>query len=189
VDRTGRHDNARQSDVVVVLGARIEANGQPSSDLASRITHGIELWKAGLAPFIICTGGFKDERLSAAAVCRRTAIQRGVPADRIALADGTMNTVEDAQATARVMAEHGWHTAILVSHPLHLFRTHWLFKRVGVESVISPTAARIDRIPLSLRLWYTAREVGAVVATAVDLQRWLPPEWRTRLQQWSYRLP
>lgn len=188
VDRFGSRDDTRKSDVVVVLGARVEGNGQPGSDLASRISHAVEVWQAGYAPYIICTGGFKNERLSAAAVCRRLAIQRGVPADRVFLADGTTNTLEDAQATARVMAEHGWQTAILVSHPLHLFRTHWLFERAGVETVTSPTSAQVDRIPLALRLWYTAREAGAIVATALDLQRWLPENWKTRLWEWSYRL-
>ena len=100
--------------------------------------HAVEVWKAGQAPHMICTGGFKNERLSAAAVCRRVAIQLGVPAERIVLADGTSNTAEDAHAAAQVMAERGWRTAILVSHPLHLFRARWLFEREGVTGCHQP---------------------------------------------------
>ena len=189
VDRVGRRDAARKSDVIVVLGARVEADGQPSSDLSSRIAHAVEVWKAGHAPNMICTGGFKDERLSAAAVCKRLAIGLGVPAERIWLADGTANTAEDAQAAAQVMAAHGWRTAILVSHPLHLFRALWLFQREGVSAVTSPTSTQIERIAPEWRIWYTAREVGAVVATELDLRSWLPASWKLRLQKWNAALP
>ncbi|PKO23829.1 MAG: YdcF family protein, partial [Chloroflexi bacterium HGW-Chloroflexi-1] len=146
VDRLGRHDDARPADVIVVLGARVEANGRPGSDLTSRTFHAVDLWQAGLAPQLICTGGFKDEPLSAAAVCRRFAIELGMPAGDVWLADGTRNTIEDAQTTAQVMVAHGWRTAILVSHPLHLYRARWLFRRAGVDAVTSPTSTETKRI-------------------------------------------
>jgi uncharacterized SAM-binding protein YcdF (DUF218 family) len=189
IDRAGRHDAATRSDVIVVLGARVEGDGSPGPDLTSRVAHAVVVWRAGHAPNIICTGGFKDERLSAAAVCRRLAIQQGVPAERVFLADGTTNTAEDAQAAARVMAAHGWRTAILVSHPLHIFRSLWLFQRAGVTAVASPTSTQVDRIAAPLRLWYTAREAGAIMATVLDGWGWLPTNWRVRLQNVSHGLP
>ena len=189
VNSLGQRDEARQSDVIAVLGARVEGDGQPSPDLRSRVLHAVDVWKAGLAPYLICTGGFKDEWLSAAAVCRRLAIERGVPANRVFLADGTTNTVEDAQVAAAVMADHGWRTAILVSHPLHLFRARWLFQREGIDAVTSPTSTLVERIDLPLRIWYSVRETGAIVGTAFDIWRWLPPGWKTQMYKWSYGLP
>lgn len=189
IDRAGRRDDAASGDAIVVLGARVEWDGRPSADLASRVAHAVAVWQAGYAPNLICTGGFKNERLSAAAVCRRLAIQAGVAAERIFLADGTSNTAEDAQAAARVMAEHGWRTAIVVSHPLHIFRTLWLFRRAGVNAIASPTSTRVDDIDPLLRLWYTLREAGAVIATVLDGWGWLPVDWRIRLQNISHGLP
>ncbi len=189
VDRAGRTDTASRGDVIVVLGARVEANGAAGPDLASRVLHAVELWRAGQAPYLICTGGFKGERLSAAAVCRRLAIQQGVPAERIWLGDGTTNTAEDAQAAAQLMAVHGWRTAIVVSHPLHIFRTLWLFRRAGVSAVAIPTFTGVDDIAPSLRLWYTAREVGAIVATVLEEWGWLPANWRMQFQNVSHALP
>ncbi len=186
VDRLGRRDEARPADAIVVLGARVTADGQPGPDLRSRTLHGIALWQAGYAPYLICTGGFKNEPLSAASVCKRLAVAQGVSADRILLADGSSNTVEDAAATAGVMAAHDLHTAILVSHPLHLFRTRWLFRRAGVGAITSPTTTDLGRIAPPLRLWYTARETGAILVTALDGWKIVPAEWIARLQRWSY---
>jgi uncharacterized SAM-binding protein YcdF (DUF218 family) len=188
VDALGRQDHARPSDVIVVLGARVDADGQPGSDLTSRTYRAVDLWQEGYAPAIICTGGFRDEPLSAASVCRRFATQLGVPADRVIPADGSSNTIEDAAVTAEVMAERGWRDAVLVSHPLHLFRARWLFHRAGIDAVTSPTSTDTARIFFPLRLWYASREAAAVVVTAANAWDLVPGEWIVRLQQWVYRL-
>ena len=189
VDRLGQRDDARPADAIVVLGARVEPDGRPGSDLTSRTYHAVDLWQAGYAPYIICTGGYENERLSAANVCRRFAAELGVPIDYVQLADGTSNTVEDAAAAAQVMADHGWRLAILVSHPLHLFRARWLFRETGVDVVTSPTSTDTGRIFPLLRAWYALRESGAILLTVLDRWGWLPPQWTARLQSLSYGLP
>ena len=171
-----------------MLGARVNADGSPGSDLTSRTYHAVDLWLAGHAPHLICTGGFKNERLSAAAVCRRFAVELGVPTDRIYLADGSSNTIEDAAATAQVMADQSWRKAILVSHPLHLYRARWLFRRVGLDVVTSPTSTEVTKIAPPVRLWYAVREATAILITALDGWKIVPPEWIARLQRWTYRL-
>jgi uncharacterized SAM-binding protein YcdF (DUF218 family) len=188
IDRLGGRDDAQPADAIVVLGARVNADGSPGSDLTSRTYHAVDLWLAGYAPHIICTGGFKNEPLSAAAVCRRFAMALGVPADRIFLADGSSNTIEDAAATARIMADQDWRKAILVSHPLHLYRARWLFRRAGLDVVTSPTSTEVHRIAPPVRAWYAVREAAAIVITAVDGWKIVPPEWIARLQRWTYRL-
>jgi uncharacterized SAM-binding protein YcdF (DUF218 family) len=189
VDRLGARDDARTSDAIVVLGARVQPDGRPGSDLTSRTYHAVDLWQAGYAKQIICTGGFENEPLSAANVCRRFAIELGVPAEQVWLADGTVSTAEDAEVAAQVMKEHGWRTAILVSHPLHLFRARWLFRAAGVDAATSPTSTATGRIFPVLRAWYALRESGAIVLTVLDRWGWLPPRWREQLQAWSYGLP
>ena len=72
--------------------------------------------------------------------------------------------------------------------PLHLFRARWLFERVGVKAATSPTSTRVDRIDPRLRLFYTAREAGAVVATLLEGWGWLPADLKTKLQEWSHGL-
>jgi uncharacterized SAM-binding protein YcdF (DUF218 family) len=189
VDRLGQRDAARPADAIVVLGARVNPDGQPGSDLTSRTYHAVDLWQRQIAPHIICAGGYEGDRLSAAAVCGRFAVELGVPPDRIWLADGSSNTGEDAHRVAEVVRENGWRSVVLVSHPLHLYRARWLFHRAGVSAVTSPTSTETRRIFLPLRLWYAAREAGALVLTALEGYGLVSADLTARLQDWSAQLP
>ena len=188
VDRYGRQDRPQHADAIVVLGAQVTATGQPGSDLTSRTYHGVDLYNAGWAPRLICTGGYTDDPLSAAAVARRFAIGLGVEPDDIYLADGSMTTAEDARATAELMFARGWRSVILVSHPLHLYRARWSFGHAGLTVHASPTTTDTGRIFPPLRLWYVVREAGALILTT--LEDWgVVQGWSQKLQRWVYRLP
>ena len=187
VNRYGQIDEAQKADAIVVLGARVQAGGRPGSDLLSRTYHALDLYQAGYAEHLICTGGFKDDPLSAAAVACRFAIENGVPPDRIRLAEGAMNTEEDAASAARVMRANGWQSAIIVSHPLHLYRVAWHFHRQGIEVFTSPTTTDVNRIMLPLRIYYTAREAVAIALSQMD-HLGLPDAWTTKLQVWWHRI-
>ena len=50
-------DEARTASAIVVLGAAQYA-GRPSPVLRARVDHAVDLWKRGLAPKMIVTGGF-----------------------------------------------------------------------------------------------------------------------------------
>jgi vancomycin permeability regulator SanA len=63
INRLGSQERAQPADVIVILGARVEADGSPSSDLLSRTYHAMDLYNAGLAPVLICAGGAGGDRL------------------------------------------------------------------------------------------------------------------------------
>jgi uncharacterized SAM-binding protein YcdF (DUF218 family) len=185
VNRTGARDQAQQADAIVILGARVEADGQPGPDLWVRTLHAVGLFQRGLAPYIICTGGYHDDRLSAAAVARNLAISQGVPANKILLADGSMTTREDATRARDLMIAHGWQTALLVSHPLHLERARLLFEAEGLTVYPSPTSTDLAAIPWRTRAWLTAREVVGIVWFRLE-DLGLPYEWTAPLSHLVY---
>jgi uncharacterized SAM-binding protein YcdF (DUF218 family) len=185
VNRTGIRDQAQAVDAIVILGARVEADGRAGPDLWVRTLHAVGLFQQGLAPYLICTGGYQGDRLSAAAVARDLAISQGVPADKILLADGSMTTREDAARSRDLMAAHGWQTALLVSHPLHLERARILFEAQGLGVYTSPTSTDLKAIPWRTRAWLTAREtVGILWITLEDMG--VPDEWTTPLSHLVY---
>jgi uncharacterized SAM-binding protein YcdF (DUF218 family) len=185
VNHTGTHDQAQETDAIIILGARVEPNGQPGPDLRERTLHAVSLFQSGLAPYVICTGGYEGDRLSAAAVACTLAISSGVPGERTLLADGSMTTREDAGSAARLLADRGWRTAILVSHPLHLERARLLFEGRGITVYPSPTSTNLSAIPWQTRAWLTVREAVGIVWMGLE-EIGVPYEWTTLLSRWVY---
>jgi uncharacterized SAM-binding protein YcdF (DUF218 family) len=167
----GLWDQAAAADTIISLGARVLSDGSPGPDLTSRTIHSAALFRAGLAPYLVCTGGFPGDRSSAAAVSRNLAIQLGVPDERILLAEDSMSTQEDAEQVARIMRERQWTSAIVVSHPLHLLRARILFQREGISVLTSPTPLDEGEMTWETRAYYTVREAMGVIAAL------LPKEW------------
>src|SRR5215468_41313 len=89
-----QRDTARPASAIVVLGAA-QYVGRPSPVLRARIDHAIDLWRRGLAPKIIFTGGFGDrDTASEAAVSQRYAVSRGVPPKDILIENSGRTTAE-----------------------------------------------------------------------------------------------
>ncbi len=185
VNHTGLNDRARPADAIVILGAQVAPDGQPGPDLYVRTLHASRLYERGLAPYLVCTGGFSGDRLSAAAVACNLAVTLGVPADRVLLADGSMTTREDAASARNLMLSRGWHTAILVSHPLHLERARLLFEAQGLAVYPSPTNTDLASIPWRTRAWLTARETLGIVWLGLE-ELGVPYEWTGLLSQLVY---
>lgn len=188
IDCYGRRDLAQPTDAIVVLGAKVLPDGQPGPDLRARTQHAVDLYQAGLAPQLICTGGVQDDPASAAAVCRSLALSLDTPQQAIFLADGSANTEEDARRVALVMNQHGWQSALLVSHPLHLYRAKLFFEKEGLTVYTSPTTTDLDRIDLPLRGYYTIREAVGILWPYVE-DAGLPKEWTDALQEYVYAGP
>jgi uncharacterized SAM-binding protein YcdF (DUF218 family) len=185
INRTGLSDEAQPADAIVVLGARVGLDGQPGPDLRVRTLHAVSLFRQGLAPYLVCTGGYKDDRLSAAAVACRLAVSEGVPEDRVLLADGSMTTGEDAVSTGALAEGRGWRTAIVVSHPLHLERARILFEEQGITVYPSPTSTDLAAIPLGTRAWLTLREAVGIVWIGLE-KVGVPYNWTRQLSEWVY---
>jgi len=188
IDYYGRRDLAQPADAIVVLGAAVLPDGQPGPDLARRTQHAVDLYQQGFAPRLLCAGGVKADPWSAAAVCKTLAASYGISEDSIHLADGSSNTEEDARQAASIMGTHGWRTAILVSHPLHVYRAKLFFEKEGLMVYTSPTTTDVDRIDLLWRTYYATREGVGILWPYLE-EAGLPAAWTATLQQWVYAGP
>ena len=139
VDREGRRDEAQKADAIVVLGAA-QYVGRPSPVLRARVDHAVSLWKRGLAPTLILTGGIGvGDTTSEAAVARKYAMSRGIPDRAIVLEINGRTTSESMRAVARIMDDREQESVILVSDPFHMLRLSILARRYGLEPYTSPT--------------------------------------------------
>jgi uncharacterized SAM-binding protein YcdF (DUF218 family) len=134
-----RNDQARPVSAIVVLGAA-QYVGRPSPVLRARLDHTIDLFQRRLAPVIIVTGGTgRGDTTSEAAVSRRYAIKRGVPASAILMETKGRTTSESMDGVAALMAQRHRSDVLLVSDPFHMLRLTILARRHGLIPYASPT--------------------------------------------------
>ena len=133
-----RRDAGRKADAIVVLGAA-QWDGRPSPVLRARVDHAIGLWRRGLAPTLIMTGGqAPGDTTSEAVVERRYAIKQGVPSAAIRVETESRNTSESLRNVS-AMLNRDARSVILVSDPFHMLRLSILARRFGLRPQTSPT--------------------------------------------------
>jgi uncharacterized SAM-binding protein YcdF (DUF218 family) len=131
-------DTRKPAQAIVVLGAA-QYDGRPSPVLRARVDHAILLWRRGLAPRLIVTGGSgMGDTTTEAAVERRYAIAHGVPASAIMQEPESRSTSESLRNVAAMMGENS-REVILVSDPFHMLRLSILARRFGLRPRTSPT--------------------------------------------------
>jgi uncharacterized SAM-binding protein YcdF (DUF218 family) len=134
-----RRDHATSADAIIVLGAAQYA-GRPSPVLKARLDHAVSLYRKGLAPTLVLTGGIGEgDTTSEAAVSRRYVMRKGVPDSAIVTEDEGRTTRESVSAVADWMRAHNDTTAIFVSDPFHMLRLTVLARRHGLVPHPSPT--------------------------------------------------
>jgi len=135
----GRDEHPR-SDAIVVLGAA-QYNGNPSPVYRARLDHALDLWRAGVAPLMVFTGGrgVPGERYSEGGAGRRWAIDHGVPPERILIEESSRTTSENLVAVRRLLAPRRLRTVVIVSDPFHMFRAVEQARDVGLVAHPSPT--------------------------------------------------
>lgn len=136
----GQRDDAQPADAIIVLGAAAY-DAKPSPVFEERIRHGIDLYKRGLAPTLIFTGGYggTGARFSESQVARRYALRQGVPEKAILIESLSRNTHDNLRQARLLMQQHKLHTVIIVSDPLHMARALRISRDLGIRSVGSPT--------------------------------------------------
>ncbi|HYM11993.1 MAG TPA: YdcF family protein, partial [Bryobacterales bacterium] len=86
-------EEARPADIILVLGAA-EYRGKPSPVLRARLDHALDLYKKGLAPRILTTGGAGgDPVYTEGTVGRSYLVSRGVPSEAIVVEPEGESTV------------------------------------------------------------------------------------------------
>ena len=165
------------TEAIVVLGAVVRPDGSPGPDLRSRTWWAVSLFHdltdMGQDPVLILTGGSPIHPNAASTVARRMAESRGVPPSRIFQAPGGQTTAEDMDAAVGLMQKAGWNQAILVSHPLHLFRSKWHFERAVTASKseirsVTYAAGGITYLSTRQRLTLDAREAAGILWASVN---------------------
>jgi len=132
-----------RADAIVVLGGGVHPNGALTGGSLERTLHGAGLYRRGMAPRVIFSGGVVGEapRPEADAMAE-LAGHLGVPREAMLLERTSGTTYENAVEVTRLMRSRGLRRALLVTSPTHMYRSQLAFRRQGVEVLPAPVHTR-----------------------------------------------
>jgi uncharacterized SAM-binding protein YcdF (DUF218 family) len=140
------HGTDGRADAAVVL-----AGGR-----GPRLSEGLALVREGVAPVLVVSDGWSPTWPEANRLCAR----RQAPVPVVCFHPDPYSTRGEAEAFARLAAERGWRSVVVVSSRYHLVRARMLFERCyeGTVSTASSNGslwARIVAAPIeTVKLGY-----------------------------------
>lgn len=153
----GATDYSRPADAIVVFGARAYADGRMSTALHDRTRTAVDLYRAGLAPVLIFSGGPGDGDVHETEAMRRYALAQGVPDSAIMRDERGLSTQHTVENTVSRFRKHGYARVLAVSQFYHLPRIKLAYLRAGVDVYTVPAR---PSAPLYGLPWFMFREIG-----------------------------
>jgi vancomycin permeability regulator SanA len=133
----GLRDDIRKADVALVLGSKVEPDGQPSARLKARLDRASGLFRQHLVDIIIVSGATGKEGFNEAKVMAFYLTKNGVPAKSIIIDSQGITTEASAVNTADILQKRGLKSVIVVSQYFHISRSKLALRKAGVENVYS----------------------------------------------------
>ncbi|MDQ6423529.1 YdcF family protein [Paenibacillus sp. LHD-117] len=133
----GLNDELKPVDAAVVLGNKVEANGQPSERLKARLDKSIELYDRGYFTFIIVSGGIGKEGFDEAKVMKAYLMDQGIPEEKIKEDPNGYNSYMTAQNTSKMMDELELDSVMVITQYFHVSRTKLAFRKIMTYAVHS----------------------------------------------------
>jgi uncharacterized SAM-binding protein YcdF (DUF218 family) len=138
IRRQSNVDEARAADVILVLGAA-EYRGRPSPILEARLNHALFLYRQGLAPRVMTTGGRGGDPVFTEGEVGRAYLSRhGIPSEAIIVESEGDTTVYSTAAAAEIMRRMNLHSCIVVSDGYHIYRVKRMLQFDGIDVYGSP---------------------------------------------------
>ncbi|HMF00865.1 MAG TPA: YdcF family protein [Terriglobia bacterium] len=159
----------KPADAIVVLGAGLMNAGSLQDESLRRVIAGIDLYKQGLAPLIVLSGGARRDDMQHTEAQQRSILAQtmGIPAEAILKEETSNTTREEAVRISRLLMHRGLRKILLVTESLHLRRAKAVFESAGLE--VFPATSddySVSAISAKDRLWLASRIIEESAALA-----------------------
>jgi uncharacterized SAM-binding protein YcdF (DUF218 family) len=134
----GRSDSRKAVDAIVVMGVA-QYDGRPSPQLQARLDHVLTLWKEGVAPLVVTTGGNQPgDRFTEARASADYLIAAGIPESSISMEDIGSSTLQSLQGVADILKSRGLTSVEIVTDSYHALRSRLIAQDLGLTAHVSP---------------------------------------------------
>ncbi|HEY3399787.1 MAG TPA: ElyC/SanA/YdcF family protein [Geothrix sp.] len=156
---------------VLVLGAGVYGDGEPTELLEGRLRTALNLYQNGKIRWFLVSGDNRHPSYNEPQAMRRWLVKQGVPPTRIVSDYAGLRTWDSLK---RAQAVFGQQQVVIVTSDFHLPRALYLADRMGLRAWGVP-ASTDDRPPVN-RFRYWIREYVARHLALWDA--WFPPDAR-----------
>jgi len=127
---------AAHADAIVVLG--------DDNFYADRATHAAELYRQGVAPEVVASGRRLRPAAGVSELIEHDLVERGVPKEKIVkFTHDDDNTIEEAEAVAKLAKDHHWNILVIVTSNYHTRRVRFICGKVFPAGIkVSVASAR-----------------------------------------------
>lgn len=156
-----------QADVILVLSAGLDRDKAALDPFSTeRVRTAVALWREGVAPTIVMSGGVDEEiGQHVGERMKDAAVGMGAPEFAVAVEGVSSTTFENARFTLDLARREGWRSAVVVSDDFHLLRAQALFtfwrEEDDLEIVALAPARGRARAGARAALWMVGREALA----------------------------
>lgn len=131
----GLHDDLTPADVALVLGNTVKSDGTPSPRLKARLDRTVELYRQGLFPLVLASGGAGKEGHDEGVVMRDYLVAQGIPAESVVADSLGNNTFASARNTRAFLDAKNLRSVMVISQYFHIPRARVALWRCGVSPV------------------------------------------------------
>ena len=142
------------ADTILVLGARVWDNGQPSGILKDRINTGVDLYEAGASERLLMSGDHGQDEYDEVNAMKDFAIEQGVAPAVIFMDHAGFSTYESLYRARDIFQVK---TVVIVTQTYHLYRALYIARALGLDAY----GVSCDRRDYNPYILFSVREIFA----------------------------
>jgi SanA protein len=142
------------ADTILVLGARVWDNGQPSGILKDRINTGVDLYESGASERLLMSGDHGQDEYDEVNAMKDFAIEQGVAPAVIFMDHAGFSTYESLYRARDIFQVK---TVVIVTQTYHLYRALYIARALGLDAY----GVSCDRRDYNPYILFSVREILA----------------------------
>lgn len=123
-------------DAIIVLGAQVKPDGEPSVQLTWRLERAWEVWEKKNVPVVVCGAQGKDEPEPEAETMKRYLAEKGIPEEFILTDPDSFNTEQNIRNAKEKLDELSLEIrkVIVVTSDYHVPRSMAIARDLGLDA-------------------------------------------------------